>query len=470
MSALDTLTGRIVLPGDDEYDSVRSSWNMLFSHRPSAIVYVHDTSDVVNAVATARHSAIPLRVRSGGHCLEGWSTLDDGLVIDVSGLTSFSIDTESCIATVGAGLTQAQAVAALGAAGFAAPTGTEGTVSLAGATLGGGFGLLTRAFGMACDNLLGVEIVVASADGGAEVLTVDADHNTELLWALRGAGNGSFGVVTALRYAVHPLAEVCSVTVTWPSLEALPEVFSTWQATAPAADERLTSQLEIRRDSVVLIAVLLPAGSSAATDLRAEAERMLDPLLAIARPDVVVTIASWPETYAGFQIATADEPANWKFTSQFVKQPFEAEAIDLITRFMAAAPSDDCNYFTHAFGGAVAHSEPIGGSAFAHRDALFYAEPGAGWGARGGVPAADDPLTSSCLRWVADFVEALAPFVKGAYPNVPNADAADWMGDYWGAGVGRLSATKSAYDPSDVFHFAQSIPLADDRIARKANR
>ncbi|GAA0994361.1 FAD-binding oxidoreductase [Subtercola frigoramans] len=476
MGALDALTGRVVLPSDDEYETVRASWNLLFSHRPAAIVYVHDTGDVVNAVVIARHNDIPLRVRSGGHCLEGWSTLDDGLVIDVSGLTSVSVDTESRTATVGAGLTQAQAVAALGAAGFAAPTGTEGTVSLAGATLGGGFGLLTRVFGMACDNLLAVEIVVASVDGGAEVLTVDADNNAELLWALRGAGNGSFGVVTALTYAVHPLADVCSVTATWPGLEALPDVFATWQATAPVANERLTSQLEITRDSMVLFAVLVPTvtAQSEASDhsayadspnanetgaeAKAEAERMLAPLLAIASPEVVVTHASWPETYSGFQIATAEEPANWKFTSQFVSEPFPAEAIDIIVRFMALAPTEHCNYFTNAFGGAVAHSEPTGGSAFAHRNALFYAEPGAGWGARGGVMAAEDPLTSQCLRWVADFAEAMEPFVNGAYPNVPNADAADWLTEYWGLGVPRLRTVKSAYDPSDVFSFAQSVP------------
>ena len=483
VSALNTLTGRIVLPGDDEYDSARSAWNMLFSHRPTAIVYVHDTSDVVNAVATARRNAIPLRVRSGGHCLEGWSTLDDGLVIDVSGLKAVAVDTESRTATVGSGITQAQAVAALGAAGFAAPTGTEGTVSLAGATLGGGFGLLTRVFGMACDNLLAVEIVVASTDGGAEVLTVDADDNTDLLWALRGAGNGSFGVVTALTYAVHPLADVFSVTATWRGLDALPEVFATWQATAPVANENLTSQLEINRDSVVLFAVLVPTGepqsetsdhSSNAhspnanepeADAKAEAERLLAPLLAIGSPDVVVTHASWPDTYAGFQIATADEPANWKFTSQFVTEPFPAEAIDTIVHFMSIAPTEACNYFTNAFGGAVAHGEPVGGSAFAHRDALFYAEPGAGWGVRGGVTAAEDPLTPSCLRWVADFTRALEPFVNGAYPNVPNAEAANWPTDYWGAALARLRTVKSAYDPSDVFRFAQSIPCFEHSAA-----
>ena len=161
------LTGRIVRPGDDDYRTASDSWNLLFSHDPAVIVFAQETRDVVNALAWARQNDVAVRVRSGGHCLEGWSTVDDGIVIDVSEMKSASIDPSSNTATVGAGLNQLEAVTALGKAGFAAPTGTEGTVGLVGATLGGGFGLLTRLFGMASDNLLAAEIVVASDDGGA---------------------------------------------------------------------------------------------------------------------------------------------------------------------------------------------------------------------------------------------------------------------------------------------------------------
>lgn len=399
---------------------------------------------------------MPLRVRSGGHNLEGWSTLDDGIVIDVSDLTSAVIDADSRTAVVGAGLTQLAAVEALGEKGFAAPTGTEGSVGLVGATLGGGFGLLTRGLGMACDSLLAAEIVVASADGGAEAITVDVDNHAELLWALRGAGNGSFGVVTSLTYAVHPVARAVSVKAVWPGLDHLAEIFHVWQRTAPVADDRLTSQLEISRDSVVLFAVLTPLG-----DLQldpAEAQEILAPVLSLGDPQVVTTDAEWAQTYRDFQIPLEEEPANWKFASQFVSQPFPAEAIEIVRSFLAAAPSDGCNYFTNAFGGAVTRSEPRGGSAFAHRKALFYAEPGAGWGIRGAECASDEPLGAACLAWVAEFAAALAPFVQGAYPNVPNADAPGWETDYWGAGAARLRRVKALYDPSGVFRFEQSVP------------
>ena len=197
-------------------------------------MFAQETQDVVNALAWARQNDVALRVRSGGHCLEGWSTVDDGIVIDVSEMKSATIDAASSTATVGAGLNQLEAVTALGKAGVAAPTGTEGTVGLVGATLGGGFGLLTRGFGMASDNLLAAEIVVASGDDGAEVIIVDEQNNSDLLWALRGAGNGNFGIVTSLTYTVHPLTQTIYVTATWPGLGDLPARLRRLAALRPA--------------------------------------------------------------------------------------------------------------------------------------------------------------------------------------------------------------------------------------------
>ena len=445
------LTGRVIRPGDSDYTDASRGWNHLFTHRPAAVVYAQHTGDVVNALTWGRQQSLAVRVRSGGHALEGWSGVDDGVVIDVSRLKSVSIDARSRTATVGAGLNQLEAVTALGASGFAAPTGTEGSVGLVGATLGGGFGLLTRHYGMASDNLLSAEVVVASADGGAEVLIADEQHNPDLVWALRGAGNGNFGIVTSLTYRIHPLTHAIFVAATWPGLGDLETVFEAWQRSAPYVDNRLTSQLEIEGDRVGLHAVLADGSES-------EARQLLSPMLAIGSPEVVVQDANWPEIYTGFQIPIEQEPANWKFTSQFMTEPLPPAAVRLIADFMATAPAG-CNYFTNAFGGAVATSEPPGGSAFAHRGALYYAEPGAGWGVRGAAPA-DDDQTRTALAWVAEMSAALAPYVNGAYVNVPNAGMPDWEHAYWGPNVERLRAIKATYDPDNVFSYEQSIPPA----------
>jgi FAD/FMN-containing dehydrogenase len=306
---------------------------------------------------------------------------------------------------------------------------------------------------MACDNLLAAEVVVASNDGGAQAIIADEMNNADLLWALRGAGNGNFGIVTSLTYKIHPLTQTIYLTATWPGLDDLPEVFDAWQRSAPHVDNRLTTQLEILRDQITLIGVLAAGSEEEATEL-------LAPILSVGSPDLATTSASWSDTYTGFQIAPAEEAANWKFLSQFVSDPFPAEAIGVLCAYMSKAPTPDSNYFTNALGGIVPGSEPSGGSAFAHRDALFYAEPGAGWGVRGGIPAAEDPLTATCQAWVVEFNQALAPFVNGAYVNVPNNGMAEWETAYWGAGVDRLRAIKAKYDPANVFRFEQSISPA----------
>lgn len=451
-SSTESLTGRVVRQGDSEFEAARLGWNQLYSSTPEAVVFCAETADVVNALTWARHNDIPVRVRSGRHCLEGWSGVDGGLVIDVSAIKSATIDPEAGTATVGAGLNQLEAVTALGAEGFAAPTGTEGSVGLAGATLGGGFGLLTRRFGMASDNLLAAEVVVAPAGGGATAVIADEHNNTDLLWALRGAGNGNFGVVTSLTYKIHPLTQAIHIVATWTGLDDLAAVFAAWQRSAPYVDDRLTSQLEISRDRIMLVGAL-------ASGPVADALQLLAPILSVGSPDVVTKDASWADIYTAFQIPTDDEPANWKFQSQFMSQPFPPEAVSIVGSFMSNAPTPQCNYFTNAFGGAVKNSEPPGGSVFAHRDALFYAEPGAGWGVRDATPSAPESLSATCLNWITEFGEALTPYASGAYVNVPNAGMPDWEKAYWGSNIDRLRTIKATYDPDSVFSFEQGLTL-----------
>lgn len=159
---------------------------------------------------------------------------------------------------------------------------------------------------------------------------------------------------------------------TWDGIGDLPRLFDAYQRTAPYTDDRLGTQLEIHRNQILLFAVL-------AEGTPAEAKKLLAPILSVDSPQVSVQVGNWGDVYAGFQIPTADEPANWKFFSQFTRKPFPRKAIDVISSFMRDAPTDDSNFFVQAFGGAVRKS-PRGGTAFPHRDALFYSEPGAGWG------------------------------------------------------------------------------------------
>lgn len=343
------LTGRIVRPDDPGYTDARLGWDQLFSHYPLVIVFAQNTQDVVNALTWARQKDVALRIRGGRHSLEGWSNVDSGLVIDISELKSVRIDSAACVATVGAGLNQLEAVTTLAQQNFAVTTGTEGSVGLAGATLGGGFGFLTRWLGMACDSLIGAEVVVAEGAECAKVINVDLHDNADLLWALRGAGNGNFGIVTSLTYKVAPLKSVSYVQATWDGIGDLRRVFDAWQRTAPYTDDRLGTQLEVHRNQTLLFGVLAEGTPS-------EAKKLLAPILSVGSPQVSVQVGNWGQVYSGFQTPTEQDPANWKFYSQFTRKPFPSKAIDVISSFMRDAPTDESNFFTQAFGGAVRRS------------------------------------------------------------------------------------------------------------------
>jgi FAD/FMN-containing dehydrogenase len=435
------LTGEVLRASDPGYQAARLGWNRLYQRYPEAIVFCRNTADVVNAVRWARQAGLAFRARSGRHNLEGWSAVDGGLVIDVSRMKNIDVDETSGTATVGTGLVQKEAVAALGQRGYVIPTGSEGEVGLGGVVLGGGFGLLTRRMGLACDKLLAAEIVVADGSDSAKAIHVDENNHADLLWACRGGGGNNFGIATAYTVKLEKLADVAFLYAKWTGLDDLGDILRTWQRDAPVADERLSSAVEIDATGPALSA-LWYGGT------RGDITTALGPLLEIGSPDVTISEDSWPAIYADVDKAPQDVD-NWKFFSQFVKHPFPDDAIDLICQFMANSPSPPSNYFLSSFGGAVAQ-DPPGGSAFPHRDALFYCEPGAGWNG--------SELTSTALSWVADFARAMRPYVDGAYVNVPNVSASDWQAQYYGRHVDRLRQVKATYDPLNVFSFEQSVP------------
>ncbi|MGB9227203.1 FAD-binding oxidoreductase [Mycobacterium sp.] len=434
------LTGEVVRAGDPGYEQARLGYNRLYQRYPQAIVFCRNTADVVNAVRYAREAGIAFRARSGRHNLEGWSAVDGGLIIDVSRMKDIDVDESAGTATVGTGLVQKEAVAALGERGYAIPTGSEGGVGLGCVVLGGGFGLLTRRMGLACDKLVAAEIVVAEGADSAKAIHINEDNHPDLLWACRGGGGNNFGITTAYTVKLEKLADVAFLYAAWTRLDDLPAILRTWQRDAPFADDRLTSAISITESGPTLSAVWYGG-------TREDITGALKPLLEIGSPEVTISEEPWPAIYDG--VDKAENADNSKFFSQFIKSPFPDDAIDLICKFMANAPGPAGNYFLSSFGGAV-RNEPPGGSAFPHRDALFYCEPGAEWNG--------SDLTPAALEWVADFARAMRPYVDGAYVNVPNVSASDWERQYYGSHVDRLRQVKTTYDPFNVFNFEQSVP------------
>lgn len=464
------LTGRLVVPSDKDYEKERLGWDKFFSTYPIAIVYPQNADDVINAVTWAREMGMSFRVRSGGHSLEGWSSIDGGIVIDVSDLKNIKIDEKNQTATVGTGVNQGELWKALTGKNLGFPTGDEASVGLGGVILGGGIGVLSPSYGVACDNLLAVEMVVADKETGARLVKADLNNNSDLLWACRGGGGGNFGVATSYTVQLHDIpSKVIPWEIDWP-FDALHDVFNAWQNWVANADSRLGSTLNISPPSNI-------NGIAQGTHRRhqqgdiepgkevevngiflgdnlAELKNLIAPITQIK--GAVVTILP-PQTFQEHYVATnaaseADTSPCWKFKASwnYIKMP--KEALDIIAKYMRNPPCRDCAYWSLGWGGKVRKALDKVGGAYFHRDPIFYSEPGVGWDPK-------NNSTSACMGWASDFRLEMSPYVSGGYVNVPDRALADWGKEYYGTeNFNRLQQIKRTWDPYNVFNFEQSIP------------
>lgn len=444
------LTGRVVLPGDPGYEDARESYNGRFSRHPLAIAFCQDPGDVVNAIRWANARGVPLQPRSGRHSYEAFSTPEGGLVIDVSDMRAVRVDEDRRTAVVEAGASLLTVYDALGQVGVTIPAGSCPTVGIAGLTLGGGFGALSRALGLTCDSLVAVEMVTASGD----VIHADETHEQDLLWACRGGGGGNFGVVTSFKFKTHPIGDVAIFSATW-RRDDLARVLDAWQTWAPYVDDRLTCVITLYGgpDGRVRSVGQL---SGSADELR----DLLGPLLAAAEP-AHLSIQSMPYLRAvGYFAGLGTDPDQWtvyqrhtqkifKNTSAYAYEHFGSGAIAVIAAQLERAPSDGCLVMLDAYGGAVGRIPPEA-TAFYHRKALCSLQYQAYWS------RPEDEAAH--VEWVRGFRRAMLPYTRGAYVNYIDIDIEDWPTAYHGSNLTRLEAIKARYDPQGVFRFPQSIP------------
>src|SRR5215213_2658851 len=438
---LAALTGRVIWPQDPAYEEARQSFNARFSRFPSAIVVCDNMSDVGNAVRWARQEGMPLRARSGGHSYEAFSVVDEGLVIDVSGLTNVDVDVSRGEAVIGAGVRLLDCYRRLWEHGVTIPAGTCPGVGIAGLTLGGGIGFLSRQYGLTCDNLAAVELVDADGD----VLRASESEHADLFWALRGGGGGNFGIVTAFTFRVHPIGDVVLCTVTWP-WDDVAEVLDAWQRWAPFTDERLSVALAVADPSTGTI-----SATGLFTGAATELPSLLGPLLQAGTPGAPV-IQSLPYFAAVEQLAgqpIANGSLRFKNSSAIAYEPLPTAAITTLVDHLRAAPfaSDLVGFFP--LHGAIATIDPAA-TAFPHRRALFDLQYQAYWW--------DDAAEPVSLAWVHDLRAAMTPYTSGAYVNYIDADITNWESAYYGTNLTRLKQVKMDYDPDDVFNGPQSIP------------
>jgi FAD/FMN-containing dehydrogenase len=442
------LTGRLVYPDSPDYESARLGWARQFSRFPLVIVFCQNVQDVVNAISWCRENDVSFRARSGRHALEGWSSLDGGVIIDVSEMNGIHLDEDAGIATVQTGATQGAVVEALGKMGYTIPSGGEGTPGIGGVTLGGGIGWLSRSMGLVCDHLVGLEMVIPSGEHGARVIQADESHNADLLWASRGGGGGNFGIATSYTFRLVPISTVAFYEATWGEhdWEHLTEILSVWQELAPSAPDELGS---------VLFASSKAAGTITTYGVFAGPEerlrRLLKPLLEIGNPEV--TIETTPYLDAWLRIAGTpedDPPRKDKFSSVWVYRSLPPEGVETVRRFLEDAPNPTADIWCLSWGGAVGRT-PTDATAFYHRKPRYYIEWDISWEEVG--------EGNEVFAWTEQFRLAMAPYAEGSYINVPDSSIND-LGIYYGDNLARLREVKSKYDPENVFHFEQSIPPA----------
>ncbi len=438
------LTGRVVFPNDPDYSEARTNLNLYRGKYPAAIVFCQDEMDVLNALKYARERDIPFRVRSGRHSYQNFSILNKGIVIDISEMVKVSVNTSSNTAVIDAGADLGHVYQSLWKYGRALPGGTEYSVGVAGLTLGGGIGYLSRIFGLTCDHLIGVRIVIPKGDNSAEIVEANKWKNRDLFWACCGGGGGNFGIVTQFTFQVHPIDMVSIYRVEW-DFDQMEKAFDSWQNWAPFTDERLTSDIELHAKSQNLI---LSEGQFVGP--KEELKQLIRSLLKGTRPRRI-QIASLPfnKAFDHFNYPAGNEPSYFKRSGSFVYEKIPERGIQIMKKSLENAPNENASIWQQSLAGKVQAVSPTE-TAYFHRNALIAQEYNTTW------EKGEDP--KEFVEWVVALRKHMSPYTRGDYVNWPDLTIRDWPTSYYGENFDRLRKVKTRVDPMNVFNFKQSIP------------
>ena len=449
---IDTLRSRIrggvIQPNDAEYDAARRVYNGMIDRRPAVIVRCADVADVIAAVGAARSSGLLTAIRGGGHNGAGLGTCDDGMVIDLSRMRGIRVDPAARTVRVDGGCTGGDLDHATHAFGMATPSGTVSTTGMAGLTLGGGIGHLTRRYGLAIDNLLEVDVVLA--DG--RFVTANEKENADLFWAVRGGG-GNFGVVTSFLFRLHAVSTVVAGPTFWP-LEQTLEVMAAYQDFILQAPEDVNGFLAFLTVPAV---PLFPPGlhgkkvcaiiwCSTATPDRAE--QITKPMRSVGEPLLDhVGPMPFPMVQSLFD-PLLPSGMQWYWRADFVKA-FDAESIQAHLREASKAPAGLSQVHVYPIDGA-AHRVGMSDTAFSYRDANFAVVI---------VGIDPDPANGELItRWCKDYFDAVHQYsAGGAYVNFMMDEGQERVQASFRDNYARLARIKSKYDPDNMFRVNQNI-------------
>jgi FAD/FMN-containing dehydrogenase len=454
------ISGGVLRQGESAYDEARRIWNAGVDRHPALIARCLTEGDVQAGVRFAAAHCMLVSVRGGGHHIAGNAVADGALVLDLSGMRMVTIDPERRIARVGPGALLADLDREAQAHGLATPLGINSTTGVSGLTLGGGFGWLTRRYGMTIDNLLSATIVTADA----AVRITSATSAPDLFWALRGGG-GNFGVLTSFEFRLHPVGpEVYAGLVVYPFAQAR-QVLQAWRDFNATAPDELSVWAVLRKapplpflpasshGTEVVILPLLYSGSVEA------GERIAAPVKTFGDP---IAAALGPSPYVGFQSAfdpllTPGSRNYWK-SNNF--SSLSDAALDLVIDSASRLPGPECEIFMAQLGGAMARVSPAD-TAFVGRDARYIMNVHGRWS-----QASDDEHGRA---WARRAFSDLAPHgTGGGYVNFLTEDEDERVAAAYGANYPRLQIVKQRYDPGNLFRVNLNIAPAGTARATSA--
>jgi hypothetical protein len=449
---LSRFDGRLIGPEDADYDETRRVYNAMIDRRPGLIAECASPDDVAQIIGFARAHDLPLAVRGGGHNGAGLGTCDEGVVIDLSSLRDIRVDPQARTVRVGGGCTWGEVDRATGEHGLATPSGIISTTGVGGLTLGGGLGHLTRKHGLAIDNLLEAEVVLAS---GERVRASDDEH-PDLYWAIRGGG-GNFGVVTSFVFRLHKVSAVVAGPTLWP-VEQAAEVLSIYREFLPGAPRELNGffaflsvppgppfpeEIHLRKVCGV-VWCYIGTEDDAAAAMAPMLDALPEPLL---HGPTTMPYAALQGAFDGVYPAGQQ----WYWRADFVDEIPDA-AVEAHARFGAEMPTWQSTMHLYPIDGAV-HDVASSDTAWSYRDATW-----------GSVFAGVDPAPENAgviKDWTVGYFEALHPHsAGGAYVNMMMDEGQERVRASYRDNYERLARIKATYDPGNVFRINQNIEPA----------
>ena len=443
------IKGGVLRMGDAGYDEARKVWNGTVDRKPALIAKCTSAADVQAGVQFAARHRMLLSVRGGGHHIAGNAVAEGGLMLDMSGMKTVDVDASKRTARVGPGALLGDFDKAAQAHGLATPLGINSTTGVAGLTLGGGFGWLTRRYGLTVDNLLSIDVV--TADGAKR--TASATSEPDLFWAMRGGG-GNFGVATSFEFKLHPVGpEVYSGLVVYPFAQAQ-KVLRSWRDFNKTAPDELSVWAVMRKapplpflpesahGSEVVIFPLVYCGEMK------DGEGAAAPVTKFGDP---IAVALGPNPYAGFQ--TAFDPLLTPGSRNYWKSNNFSElsdgAIDTLIANIGSLPGPACEIFMVTLGGAMTRVKQSE-TAFPGRDANYIMNVHGRW---------DDPADDNKVRdWARRVFQEAAPHATASgYVNFLTEDEAARVEGSYGANYARLQTAKRKYDPDNLFRMNLNI-------------